>query len=153
MKKFRFPLETVLDYKHQILDALLGEHARIRATVTAQEELILHLELQHMECGREYDEKSREGLSMTEVLLFQNQLNALKRDQKAAEIRLAELKKLEAAKLAEVVEAKKEVASIEKLKEKRLKEYNRMVNKNEETLIDEFVTTERVKEFANSAAE
>ena len=37
MKKFSFSLETVLDYKNQVLDALRTEHGAILAQVRAQE--------------------------------------------------------------------------------------------------------------------
>ena len=41
MKKFRFSLETVLDYKQQVLDALQAEHGAILARVQAQAQQIL----------------------------------------------------------------------------------------------------------------
>ena len=43
MKKFRFSLETVLDYKQQVLDALRIEHAAAQAKARAQEELLRSL--------------------------------------------------------------------------------------------------------------
>ena len=44
MKKFRFSLETVLDYKQQVLDALQKEHGVIMAQVKEQEEYLAGLE-------------------------------------------------------------------------------------------------------------
>ena len=44
MKKFRFSLETVLDYKQQALDALQIEHGVILAQVRAQEKEIQEME-------------------------------------------------------------------------------------------------------------
>ena len=49
-----------------------------------------------------------------------------------------------AAKRLEVVEAKKDTSSIEKLREKKLDSYNKAVQKSEELIIEEFVTTARV---------
>ena len=57
------------------------------------------------------------------------------------------LKQLQAeaeAKRLEVVEAKKDTSSIEKLREKKLDSYNKAVQKSEELIIEEFVTTTRV---------
>lgn len=45
-----------------------------------------------------------------------------------------------------MVEAKKDTSSIEKLREKKLEVYNKAVQKSEENLIDEFVTTKRIME-------
>ena len=47
------------------------------------------------------------------------------------------------AKRLEVVEAKKDTSSIEKLREKKLDSYNKAVQKSEEAMIDEFVSTTR----------
>ena len=44
MKKFRFSLETVLDYKQQTLDAIRAEHGAILAKVRAQEAVVDGLE-------------------------------------------------------------------------------------------------------------
>ena len=59
---------------------------------------------------------------------------------------MAKLRKQEEAKRAEVVEAKKETSSIEKLREKKLENYNKAIQKSEEAMIDEFVTTKRIME-------
>lgn len=45
-----------------------------------------------------------------------------------------------------MVDAKKDTSSIEKLREKKLEAYNKAVQKSEEALIDEFVTTKRIME-------
>ena len=45
-----------------------------------------------------------------------------------------------------MVEAKKETASIEKLREKKLSGYNKALQKSEEAMIDEFVSTKRAME-------
>ena len=44
------------------------------------------------------------------------------------------------------MEAKKDTSSIEKLRERKLEVYNKAVQKSEENLIDEFVTTKRIME-------
>ena len=56
---------------------------------------------------------------------------------------LAKLREKEEAKRSEVVEAKKETSSIDKLKEKKFKEYEKAVQKEEEQFIEEFVATKR----------
>lgn len=53
---------------------------------------------------------------------------------------LQRLKRREEQKRAEVVEARKETASIEKLKEKKLMQYNKDLLRSEELFIEEFVS-------------
>ena len=75
---------------------------------------------------------------------YEQYLRAAERQiEEAAEI-LERLRAEAEAKRLEVVEAKKDTSSIEKLREKKLDGYNKAVQKSEELIIEEFVTTTRV---------
>ena len=144
MKKFRFSLETVLDYKQEVLSALRAEHAAILARVHAQEDLLEELENYYSELDAEFTERKLEGITILDAMQYEQYLRATERQiEEAVEI----LKQLQAeaeAKRLEVVEAKKDTSSIEKLREKKLDSYNKAVQKSEELIIEEFVTTARV---------
>ncbi len=144
MKKFRFSLETVLDYKQEVLSALQAEHAAILARVHAQEDLLEELENYYSELDAEFTERKLEGITILDAMQYEQYLRATERQiEEAVEI----LKQLQAeaeAKRLEVVEAKKDTSSIEKLREKKLDSYNKAVQKSEELIIEEFVTTTRV---------
>lgn len=144
MKKFRFPLDTVLSYKQQVLDALRGEHAAILAEVHTQEEWVEHLWQEYRAYSEEYRQRSAEGLVMTEALMYQTGLRSIEREIQRETEKLDALRAKEEAKRAEVVEAKKETSSIEKLREKRLDAYHKAEAKSEEQFIDEFISAARV---------
>ena len=146
MKKFRFSLETVLDYKQQILDSLQAEHGAILAQVKRQEDLIEMLEADYRALAGEFNQRKMEGLSILDAMKYEQYLRSSERQLEEAYARLEELRKQEEAKRSEVVEAKKETSSIEKLREKKLDNYNKAVQKSEENLIDEFVMTKRAME-------
>ena len=146
MKKFRFSLETVLDYKQQILDSLQAEHGAILARVKRQEDLIEMLEADYRALAGEFNQRKMEGLSILDAMKYEQYLRSSERELEEAYAHLEELQKQEEAKRSEVVEAKKETSSIEKLREKKLDNYNKAVQKSEENLIDEFVTTKRIME-------
>ena len=146
MKKFRFSLETVLDYKQQILDSLQAEHGAILARVKRQEDLIEMLEADYRALAGEFNQRKMEGLSILDAMKYEQYLRSSERELEEAYAHLEELRKQEEAKRSEVVEAKKETSSIEKLREKKLDNYNKAVQKSEENLIDEFVTTKRIME-------
>ncbi|MCI8481307.1 MAG: flagellar export protein FliJ [Oscillibacter sp.] len=149
MKKFRFPLDTVLSYKQQVLDALRGEHAAILAEVHTQEEWVEHLWQEYRAYSEEYRQRSAEGLVMTEALMYQTGLRSIEREIQRETEKLDALRAKEEAKRAEVVEAKKETSSIEKLREKKLDAYHKEEAKSEEIFIEEFVSTMRVVSQAN----
>lgn len=150
MKKFKFPLDTVLSYKQQVLDALRGEHAAILAEVHAQEEWVEHLWQEYRAYSEEYRQRTAEGLVMTEALMYQTGLRSIEREIQRETEKLDALRAKEEAKRAEVVEAKKDTSSIEKLREKKLDAYHKEEAKSEEVFIEEFVSTMRVVSQANA---
>ena len=144
MKKFRFSLETVLDYKQEVLSALQTEHAAILARVHAQEDLLEELENYYSELDAEFTERKLEGITILDAMQYEQYLRATERQIEEAMEILKQLQAEAEAKRLEVVEAKKDTSSIEKLREKKLDSYNKAVQKSEELIIEEFVTTTRV---------
>lgn len=144
MKKFRFSLETVLDYKQEVLSALQTEHAAILARVHAQEDLLEELEAHYRALDGEFTQRKMEGITILDAMQYEQYLRAAERQIEEAAALLEELRAEAEAKRTEVVEAKKDTSSIEKLREKKLDSYNKAVQKSEELIIEEFVTTARV---------
>ena len=143
MKKFRFSLETVLDYKNQALDALRAEHGAILAQVRAQERVIADLEAEHREADEDFTQRKLEGINVLDALSFEQYLRALERKLQVEYYKLEELRRREERKRDQVVEARKETATIEKLKEHKLEDYRKAEQKDEEHRIEEFVSTTR----------
>ena len=143
MKKFRFSLESVLDYKQQALDSLKREHSAIVAQVKAQEDYLAGLESDYREMDAEFCQRKLEGIAILDAMRYEQYLRAMERQIQQAILRLEDLRRLEEAKRAEVVSAKQDTSAIEKLKDKKLDSYNKAVQKSEEAMIDEFVSTTR----------
>ena len=145
MKKFKFSLDSVLSYKEQVLESLQGEHAAIMAEVREQEAVLEAAWQNYRDCDAEYSQRKAEGIAITDAMVYQNGLRVLERDIQRETEKLEELRKKEEAKRQEVVDAKIDTSSIEKLKEKKLDLYNKEVAKGEEVLIDEFVSSARAR--------
>ena len=143
MKKFRFSLETVLDYKNQALDALRAEHGAILAQVRAQEKVIEDLEAEHREVDADFTRRKLEGINVLDAMSCEQYLRSLERKLQEEYRRLERLRKREEEKRSQVVEARKETATIEKLKEHKLEDYRKAEQKDEEQRIEEFVSTTR----------
>ena len=143
MKKLFFSLDTVLNYKEQVLDGLKAEHARILMKVRECERTIETMEEEHRRCAIEFRDNRMSGMKICDIHTYENYLEALGIKIKKKYEELAKLQEKEEAKRNEVVEAKKETSSIDKLKEKKFKEYEKEVQKEEEQFIEEFVTTKR----------
>ena len=143
MKKFKFSLDTVLAYKQQILEALQGEHAAILAQVHQQEEVLEAVWRRYRSCNEEYRERKAVGLTIIDATLYQNGLRALEMEIQRETDKLEALRRKEEAKRSQVVEAKKDTSSLEKLKDKKLDLYQKEFQKAEERLIEEFISTTR----------
>lgn len=143
MKKFSFKLEPVLKYKNDRLEMLRNEHAGILRRIRMQEEKITGLEESRDSCAAEFNAKKLSGIIPVEAVNYQNYLNRqnliIRREYNV----LKRIQKEEEQKKDEILEAKKESLSIEKLKEINLEEYRKEMNKENEAFIEEFVSNNR----------
>lgn len=139
MKKFSFSLDTVLEYKNEILENLRNEHGKIISQIVKQEEQIRFLQEKYHNCNQVFNDKKYNGITIIEASSYESYLRELESEIALEFSKLEVLKELAEEKRNEVVEAKKETASIDKLKEKKVEQYNKEVAKSEELFIEEFV--------------
>lgn len=140
MKKFNFPLDTVLNYKDQALDNLKSEHAQIITKVTQQEKRIDNLTEQRRAACVRFKEDTQKGIPVNVMREYECYITFMQQKILSEQGVLQKLKRKEELKRDQVVEARKETASIEKLKEKKLVQYNKEVMRSEELFIEEFVS-------------
>lgn len=140
MKKFQFSLNTVLEYKQQRLDSLKAEHAAAIQLVRRQEDVVADAERRYIELNEEYREEKMTGLTVAEAMTYEMGLQVIETEIRRAKEKLRELERRAEAKRVEVVEARKETTSIEKLREKRLDAYQKEIQKSEERFIDDLVS-------------
>lgn len=139
MKKFRFPLDIVLEYRRQVQDSLQVELGAAAAEVRRQEQVLENARRRYAGINREYREKAALGLSIAEMRGYET---GLKVQQGVIARELAQLETLRRrmeAKRQELVSAKLDVSSVEKLREKKLQAYVKDVEKSEEQFIDDLV--------------
>lgn len=143
MKKFKFALDTVLSYKQQILESIEAEYAQLMAQVHRQEAVLDAVWQEYRACNAEYRERKAEGLSITEAMIFESSLRSGELHIQRETNRLEKLKAEAEAKREEMVEAKIDTSSLEKLKDKKLAQYRKDEMKSEEQLVDEFISATR----------
>nr|WP_300129282.1 flagellar export protein FliJ [uncultured Butyricicoccus sp.] len=146
MKKFSFSLENVLRYKNQLVDGLNAERAALLLRVRKQEEKIETLKNRYREMNQQYAEQKAIGFTVAEAREYEAFFRSMERVIEQELRVLDELRKAEEEKRAEMIEARKESMSIEKLREKEHEAYNKMVQKTEEQMIEEFVSNSRAAE-------
>lgn len=145
MKRFAYRLETVLDYKTQVLDNLKTEHAAIMQNVNRKQEQIrgLKRELTGYESG--FDQIKTVGATIENYRLFDMCIGRMETIIDEEKERLNVLKKQENEKKQEVIEAKVDTSRYEKLKDRKLREYQKAVARADETFIEEFVSSAAIR--------
>ena len=140
MKKFNFPLNTVLNYKDQVLDNLKSEHAQIVDKVVRQEQKVEELSDRRNDACVRFKAEIGKGIAVNMMKEYETYITFMQKKILTEQGVLQKLQRKEEQKREEVVEARKEVVSIEKLKEKKLLQYNKEVLRSEELFIEEFVS-------------
>lgn len=140
MKRFAYRLETVLDYKTQVLDNLKTEHAVIIQNVNKKKEQIRSLKQELTGYENEFDDIKVAGATIENYRLFDMCIGRMEEIIDEEKEHLSVLKKQEDAKKQEVIEAKVDTSRYEKLKDRKFREYQKAVAKADEMFIEEFVS-------------
>ena len=143
MKRFRFQLEPVLDFKLQSLDALMIELNTVQAQVIEQERVRDAAKRTLAEFDAESAEKTETGMTIMEAMERQVSQQVLVRRVEREEERLKLIRREAEKKRQEVVEARKETHSLEKLKDFRRAEYDTALAKAEERSLDDLTAARR----------
>jgi len=143
MKKFIFSLAVVKEYKEKLLDNLKAEQAVILAAIDAQKKLIAEMEATEKFVNDELNERNSKGISPHEFANYKRYIRVLQNDIALEYEKLEELNEQAEKKRIEIMEMKKETTSLEKLEEKKLKEYNVLERKEQELFIEEFVSNQK----------
>ena len=146
MKKFKFTLGRMLDYKDQILTEEKNKLAVVRKRQSDLEQRIDSLENESCRISEEMNRGQKKGIAVFQLVAFQaqrdnirQQVGQLRQDLKLV---LLEVQKQTSA----VVLATQEVSKLEKLQEKQLEAYRKGVAKAEELFIEEFVSAKMIRE-------
>lgn len=150
MKKFQFRLDTVLSYKQQVQEGLQNEHATLLQKVQMQEQRLAEVQQRYRDLNREFREAEATGITIAEAMSYEGGLRFLEREIQKEMKTLQECHRAAEKKREEVMEASQETMVLERLKEKKLDDYHKDVQKKEEQFIEELVSTTRVMEASLS---
>lgn len=131
----------MLEYKKQVLESLQQEYATAQGAVIDQENRILALNQEYSGYDDEFSRKKQEGMSVIDAMTSEGCLRAMEIDMKRQDAVLKKLEKTAEEKRQEMIVAKQETSSAEKLREKKLEAYKKEVEKSEEAMIDELVAS------------
>ena len=150
MKKFKFSLEKILDLKNQFLKNLKNDLMRLKLDLKNKEDEINDLNRKIADTDAKYVEKTKESISSVEIVSYKDYLDRLYMEKK--ELFMQEriiINKIENKK-KDVISMNMEISTLEKLREKKMDDYNYKVQKAEEQLIEEFISMSSVFEKSSN---
>ena len=140
MKKFKYSLETVYQFKLQVLDKVKEEYAIKQQEVLNQQSLINRLQEELFHYEEEFERVKQEGASIETIMMYVNGIERMEKRIGKEKDELIRRTVIAEEKKREVIKANVDTNAFEKLKEKKLEEYRVQGQKAEEQLIEEFVS-------------
>lgn len=140
MKRFEFSLNKLMGYKQQVLDREKNGLAHLRKQQQQYMDEKAALEEKLRRSNSEFCVKSAQGMTVVQVSVFKGYHQSLSNQIKELEASIEKMEVKVQKQLSVVIEATKEVSSLEKLEGKQLEEYNFKAAKAEEQFIAEYVT-------------
>lgn len=140
MKKFNFTLQSLKKYNDQMLDSEKSVLGRLRAELS---EMQAELDAKTAEYELSIDklnELVRGGTTAMRLSLHKKYVSSLQQDIYRIKGRMAQKRDEVEQQLQRVIDATKEVSKLEKLEEKQLEEYRYAAQKEQEQIIEEFVS-------------
>lgn len=140
MKKFNFTLQSLKKYNDQMLDSEKSVLSRLRAELA---EMQAELDAKTAEYELSIDklnELVRGGTTAMRLSLYKKYVSSLQQDIYRIKGRMAQKRDEVEQQLQRVIDATKEVSKLEKLEEKQLEEYRYAAQKEQEQIIEEFVS-------------
>ena len=140
MKKFKFSLQRLLEYKDKSLDHEKDTLAAIRRELQVLVEQRQELARQFREANDRFNARAAIGMTQQDINAEKAYIKSLQAQIDGLDVKIASTEVRVEKQLLVVVELTKEVSSIEKLKEHQLEDYKKREQKEDELFIEEFVT-------------
>ncbi|MCX4357527.1 MAG: flagellar export protein FliJ [Oscillospiraceae bacterium] len=145
LKKFQFSLQKLMDFREQELDrqknTLSMLQADLRRIQEAREVLLDKVDEQ----SEQLERVCRLGSSASDIAMRKRYIVTLQQEIHLKEQQALQKQQEIEQQLGVVVEATKDVKTLEKLEEKQLEEYNHQAGKENEQFIEEFVSGQTVR--------
>lgn len=145
MKKFHFSLQKLMDYREQELDRQKNTLSALQAELRQLHENTRELREKVAQASAELEQVCARGATISDISLRKRYIISLQQEIHRMEL-LSQQKQQEVnAQLDVVVEATKDVKTLEKLEEKQREEYAHMEGRENELFIEEFVSGQTVR--------
>lgn len=145
MKKFHFTLEKLKDFRDRELDRQKNALSALRTELRRINDTAESLKIKVAEQSAQLERVCAAGASASDVAMRKRYIVTLQQEIHLREQQAAEKQQEIDRQLDVVVEATKDVKTLEKLEEKQLEDYKALETKENEQFIEEFVSGQAVR--------
>lgn len=145
MKKFEFTLKKMRDYKRQILEREKGYLLSLYSEYNLLEERNNGLNEDMKNICLKASEDMRKGISVREIQIYEMQKTAIRDEQAQLRIQMSVMESSIEKQRKIVVKISQEVSGLDKLEEKQLADYNYHLTKENEQMVEEFLSFRLMK--------
>jgi len=150
MKKFNFTLKKMREYKKQILEGEKGALMSLYSEYNSLEQRYDDLNNEMRDVCLEASENMKSGISVREIQVYEIKKASIRREQNQLRIQMNIMESSIEKQCRIVVAMSQEVSGLDKLEEKQRMEYNYLVNKENEQIIEEFLSFKMSKGSGDS---
>lgn len=140
MKKFNFTLQKMREYKKQILEGEKGYLMSLYSEYNQLEQRYDDLNKEMRDVCLSASEDMKKGISVREIQVYEIKKSSIRREQTQLRIQMNVMESSIEKQRRIVVRMSQEVSGLDKLEEKQRAEYNYLVNKENEQVIEEFLS-------------
>lgn len=140
MKKFVFSLENVLRYKKESLNMLKNEMAQLQMQIHAMEQEISGINREYSDQNGLLRLRMQAGVNSASIASYKRYFSELDRRARQIEARKTAVRRAADAKQEEMVRMKSSISGLEKLRESQLRDYEAQGRKEQELMVEEFVS-------------
>ncbi len=140
MKKFRFSLDKVLEYKRQVLGLMKSELSRLQLKLRETAKKIEDINREFEANSKSLTAKMRNGMPSHTIAVYKDYLGRLNRRAISLVEERKKIANAMAAKQKEIVKMNSDISGLERLRDKQLGEYHAEEIKEQELFIEEFVS-------------
>ncbi|MDR1674266.1 MAG: hypothetical protein LBR54_02310 [Oscillospiraceae bacterium] len=139
MKKFKFPLKKMRDYKEQLLENEKGTLMKLIADRDEAYARMNELKASFNMLNNELGEKIKVGIAVMQIKIYEYRKDNIRSDQEQTQIRINIIEGAIERQRRVVVLLNQEISGLNKLEEKQRAEYDAAVMKENENMISEFI--------------
>ncbi|SJZ64142.1 flagellar export protein FliJ [Selenihalanaerobacter shriftii] len=140
MKKFKFKLEKILDYRQQEEDMIQQKLAKIKEELNKAETQLNNLVNNKKQNQAELKEKEIKGIDVQQAMVYRNYIETLKVKITNQQQTVTEIRERSTKCRRKLLEKRKECKMLTKLKERKISEYQKGFLRKEQKQIDELAT-------------